>query len=119
MGLSGKELDKAIGRIALQVQKEIKVNCPVQTGRLRNSIVVTKNTEGEWVVGTNLDYAEYVELGVRPHTIVPKNKKALFWEGAKHPVKKVEHPGFEGKFMFLSASKKVPSIAKKELSKVK
>lgn len=28
-----------------------------------------------------------------PHRIVPKTKKALYWKGAKHPVRSVNHPG--------------------------
>src|ERR1700694_120011 len=38
-------------------------------------------------------YAPYVEFGTAPHTIYPKEKKALFWPGAAHPVSKVNHPG--------------------------
>ena|SRR5665213_1473511 len=39
------------------------------------------------------DYAKYVEFGTAPHTILPKDKKALFWPGAAHPVRSVHHPG--------------------------
>lgn len=38
-------------------------------------------------------YAPFVEFGTAPHTILPKDKKALFWPGAAHPVRKVNHPG--------------------------
>jgi hypothetical protein len=38
-------------------------------------------------------YAPYVEFGTAPHTILPKDKKALFWPGAAHPVRSVNHPG--------------------------
>src|SRR6267154_4947957 len=38
-------------------------------------------------------YAPYVEFGTRPHTILPKEKKALYWPGAAHPVSRVNHPG--------------------------
>jgi hypothetical protein len=38
-------------------------------------------------------YAPYVEFGTAPHTILPKNKKTLFWPGAAHPVRSVHHPG--------------------------
>jgi len=34
-----------------------------------------------------------LERGNPPHVILPKNKKALYWEGAAHPVRKVNHPG--------------------------
>jgi hypothetical protein len=30
---------------------------------------------------------------IRPHKIIPKNKKALYWKGASHPVRSVNHPG--------------------------
>lgn len=40
-----------------------------------------------------VDYAQHVQYGTRAHEITPKNGKALFWRGARHPVKKVNHPG--------------------------
>lgn len=41
-------------------------------------------------------YGKYLEEGTPPHVIRPKNKKALYWHGAAHPVKKVNHPGTKG-----------------------
>lgn len=41
-------------------------------------------------------YGKYLEEGTPPHIIRPKNKKALYWRGAAHPVKKVNHPGTKG-----------------------
>jgi hypothetical protein len=38
-------------------------------------------------------YARFVEYGTLPHTILPKDKKALYWPGAAHPVRSVAHPG--------------------------
>jgi hypothetical protein len=38
-------------------------------------------------------YAPYVEFGTKPHVITAKNAKALYWPGAAHPVKSVNHPG--------------------------
>jgi hypothetical protein len=38
-------------------------------------------------------YAPYVEFGTKPHTILPRDAKALYWPGAEHPVKRVNHPG--------------------------
>ncbi|WP_107357254.1 HK97 gp10 family phage protein [Rhodopseudomonas palustris] len=46
------------------------------------------------------DYAPYVEFGTKPHIILPKNKRALFWPTAAHPVRVVHHPGTKpNKFM--------------------
>lgn len=41
----------------------------------------------------NVPYAALIEFGFpTPLTIYPKNKKALFWAGAEHPVKSVTIP---------------------------
>ncbi len=40
-----------------------------------------------------MEYGIWLEKGTPPHEIKPKDKKALFWHGAEHPVKKVMHPG--------------------------
>jgi hypothetical protein len=32
-------------------------------------------------------------MGTSPHLILPRNKKALHWPGADHPVARVNHPG--------------------------
>lgn len=62
------------------------------SGRLRDSIVesVTDTSAG---IGTNVVYAAIHQFGgqTRPHVILPKNKKALAFNG--RVVKKVNHPG--------------------------
>lgn len=64
------------------------------TGRLAASIT-SRATGNQAMVGTNVVYAAIHQFGghTGPHTILPKNKKALFWPGARHPVKSVKHPG--------------------------
>lgn len=64
------------------------------TGRLAASIT-SRFTARSASVGTNVAYAAIHQFGGRtgPHVIRPKHKKALFWSGAKHPVKSVNHPG--------------------------
>jgi hypothetical protein len=48
-------------------------------------------------IGSNLPYAKYMEEGTPPHIIRakgrPAGKNALFWKGARHPVKRIRHPG--------------------------
>jgi len=63
-------------------------------GHLAASISA-KATNTEAIVGTNVKYAAIHQFGGKtgPVTIKPKNKKALFWPGAEHPVKSVKHPG--------------------------
>lgn len=58
-------------------------------------------------------YAIYVHQGSGPRTITPKNKKALFWPGAKHPVRSVRHPGTKpNPFMEKILSNAAPEINK-------
>jgi hypothetical protein len=40
-------------------------------------------------------YGVFLESGNKAYTIVPKTKKALFWNGLAHPVKKAFHPARE------------------------
>lgn len=97
-----KELKDKIRPIIFDTHREIMMNTPVITGRLRQSIVV-EETEDGFIIGSNLDYAEPVELGADPHIIKPVNKKALKFEigGKTIFAKQVNHPGSEGHHMFL------------------
>ena len=55
-------IEAALEAIGLTAESYAKENCPVDTGRLRNSI--THAVEGDAVyIGTNVEYAPYVELG--------------------------------------------------------
>ena len=65
---------------------------PYRTGQLAQTFFSTVNAfTATW--GPTVNYAAAVEFGTKPHKIVPVNKKALFWQGAKHPVRSVNHPG--------------------------
>lgn len=45
------------------------------------------------VENTDQPKATWIALGTRAHVIEPRNKAALWWEGAAHPVRRVFHPG--------------------------
>lgn len=65
-GPVGKEL----ARRAIKVENSAKRLCPVDTGRLRSSITHSIERDSEGLVafvGTDVNYALYVELGTR-HT---------------------------------------------------
>lgn len=50
--------------LGLAAERHAKEYCPVVTGRLRNSITHAPNADESYVaVGTNVEYASYVELG--------------------------------------------------------
>lgn len=62
-----EELDNSIARaleaIGMQAENYAKMECPVDTGRLRNSITHEQENENTEVIGTNVEYAPYVEMG--------------------------------------------------------
>lgn len=55
-------------KLTLQVEARAKELCPVDTGRLRSSITSAIETEGDTivgVVGTDVEYASFVEFGTQ------------------------------------------------------
>ena len=91
------DVRKVIKNSAFNIEKNAKSSASVKTGHLRRSIS-TKMGDMEATIHTsNLKYAPMVEFGTRPHIIRAKNKKALYWKGASHPVKQVSHPGSKAK----------------------
>jgi len=63
-------------------------------GGLEGSISYRASTNSV-AIGTNKKYAAIHQFGGKTaaHIIRPKNKAALFWPGAGHPLKSVNHPG--------------------------
>lgn len=89
---------------ALRVERIIKteklLGDPVQrrTGRLQRSVHTEMNddaTSVTAVVGSDVEYAKYIEDGTRPHEIVAMNAKALAFAlgGVMVFRKRVQHPG--------------------------
>lgn len=109
------QLNTLIKKTVLSIEREAKKNLTsngsVKSGHLRR-MVGTKigNTQGE-VHTSNVKYAIYVEKGTKAHIIRPKRKKFLYWQGASHPVKKVNHPGTKAKpFLIPAFKKEVPKF---------
>jgi len=93
-----QELSQAISTSLHLIRPIMKNEAPRgKTGNLRRNIKAhAQGLEGS--VGPNLDitpYAYYVHEGTGPYEIRPKTKKALYWPGAKHPVRLVKHPGIK------------------------
>lgn len=116
----GNEVEKR-GRQLLRdlldvAQRWVQSEAPRKTGRLKSSVKKQSSGSGGYVfVSKNIaPYAFWVIDGTRPHTIIPKNGKALSWPGAKHPVKKVRHPGTKpNPFVDKAAQKMMSDIEKK------
>ena len=92
---------------AFNIQKNAKSNLTknksVDTGHLRRGVSTDIRGLGATIHTSNIKYAPGVEYGTKAHIIKAKNKKVLYWKGAKHPVKKVNHPGSKAKPFLIPA----------------
>lgn len=94
-GASRQELEEA----ARQVVNRAKVLAPVDTGRLRASIRVerrrTLTLRSIYTIGSDVEYADMVHGGTRPHIIRPRTKQVLKFQVGGRTVyaKLVHHPG--------------------------
>lgn len=57
-----EQIAQALEVIGLTAERYAKELCPVDTGRLRNSISHARDDNAAYI-GTNVEYAPYVELG--------------------------------------------------------
>ena len=78
-------MEMKVIKACLLIEAEAKKKCPVDEGRLRASIThETKRNEKEIVglVGTNVEYAPYVEYGTGIHAKNGKGRKTPWkWQG--------------------------------------
>ncbi|MFF9124359.1 HK97 gp10 family phage protein [Streptomyces sp. NPDC014889] len=120
-GRMSDDVKRAVDRTRMDVQNEARRRAPVDTGRLRSSIVSRAEGGGRnvgYVVGSNVNYAAAVEYGTAPHVIKPKHKKALYWPGAAHPVAQVNHPGTKAKPFLRPAIEMTPIFWRAHASQI-
>ena len=68
--MTGGPMVQTMRSATMMIHRDAKLNAPVDTGRLRASImpsVVAAEDKIQGIVGSNVKYAPYVELGTRPH----------------------------------------------------
>ncbi len=92
------ELNKAINRIVLKVERDAKRNAPVNKrgggGNLRQSIKSSMIGIARGKVEVGADYGVYVHEGTRPHIIRVRQRKVLADKRqGKIFGKVVQHPG--------------------------
>ena len=76
-------VSSALEKIGLMAEGYAKKKCPVDTGILRNSI--THQVDGDAVyIGTNVEYAPYVELGTSRQKAQPFLRPAASEHGAQY-----------------------------------
>lgn len=83
-------LDHVIGHAILSDARDF---VPKRSGRLHDSLRAEVQGKVLRVGSLDVNYATDVEMGTAPHVILPRNKKALYWPDAAHPVARVNHPG--------------------------
>ena len=113
-----KVLKKSGFNIEAKAKLNITNNGSVKTGHLRRGIATDVGNMEVTVHTSNIKYARGVEEGTRPHIIRAKGKKALYWKGARHPVRKVNHPGSRAKPYLIPAFEKEKEVIMKDLEKV-
>jgi len=88
-----KKVAKQISESALNIQREAKRRCPVDTGALRNSITVDFYGDMSAQIGPHMPYAQYVEFGTRKMRAQPylfpayEEEKPRLMEGIEKAIK--------------------------------
>ena len=117
-----EDVQKVLKNTGLKIEANAKANLTnnrsVKTGHLRRGITTDIGKLTVTVHTSNIKYAPMVEYGTRSHIIKPKNKKALYWKGARYPVKSVRHPGGRAKPYLIPAFEKEKNNLINDLKKV-
>ncbi len=84
-----QELGKAVVKLILIIEATAKKACPVDTGNLRSSITPVVESWARGFVGTNVEYAPFVEYGTR-HAPAQPFLEPAFLEGKRQAPKVFE-----------------------------
>jgi hypothetical protein len=92
-----RRIDALLHHVARAVAEDARDNCPrgplVDDPEYPTPTADTIRAADNYVIVDNDPLWFYLEYGTRPHWIYPRRKKALWWDGALHPVSRVHHPG--------------------------
>ena len=92
----GQAKEQGMKYVSEELIRVLERNSPVDHGVLKKWFSESLGSD-EAVIKSPAEYAEWVNDGTQPYTITPTSKKALYWEGADHPVRVVHHPGIKGR----------------------
>ncbi len=90
---ANKALDRGLTKSFQELRIAAKAETPMVTGKLRRGFRIQKLSSLKAIIFNRVFYGIFVHEGTKRHIIRPVIKKALFWKGADHPVKMVNHPG--------------------------
>lgn len=80
-----EQIEQALTAIGLTAESYAKRDCPVDTGRLRNSIThAVEAGEQAVYIGSNVEYAAFVELGTSRMKARPYLKPAATQHNAEY-----------------------------------
>jgi HK97 gp10 family phage protein len=80
-----EQIEQALIAIGLTAESYAKADCPVDTGRLRNSITNAVRVDEKSVyIGSNVSYAAFVELGTSRMKARPYLKPAATQHSAEY-----------------------------------
>lgn len=92
--LLGNASEAALEEIGLVAERYAKAGCPVATGRLRNSIThVVDAGDKAAIIGTNVEYAVYVEKGTSRQEAQPYLTPAATQHGSTYRAILQKHLG--------------------------
>ena len=85
---------KSVKQAALMGERMERKLVRKKTHALENSIDRVHISDYEEHIKVGKWYGIIIERGSKPHLIIPKSFDGyLYWKGAKHPVRSVQHPG--------------------------
>lgn len=90
---SWRPVDDDIHDRARRVQSMARGRGLIDTGDYVSSIDTERLEPHGWRVIARDRKSAWIEYGTRPHEIRPRNKQALYWPGAPHPMARINHPG--------------------------
>jgi hypothetical protein len=94
------EIERALVTSTFIVEADVKALTPRKTGRLFSGWESSMRGTNVGVVANRVSYAGYVERGTAPHEIVAKGNALRFTVAGQTIFRKrVQHPGFAGRFM--------------------
>ncbi len=130
-----REIKTVLWSIAIRLQNELVLVCPVDGSGLVNSIRVRPNSTNSGLIISMNENGKYVEFGTPPHIIRAKDKGVLHWHKTKgrtqhsHPhssamqedaffAKEVKHPGTRpNPFIRNTVRNKLPKIIQEEMAR--
>jgi len=116
--LTIEQLKIVLFKSMLKMHELATMNCPVDRGRLQNSIILTPATPGydSYLLADGVEYGEDVEYGTAPHMVAIKelkdwSRRVIGDEGAAYGVAaKIAKEGTDAQPFFRPAMDQVKNI---------